>query len=167
MLEDLIKDIEKLRDPVKAQHHSHFFKTGEGEYGEGDCFLGLNVPQQRILAKQYACLSLKELKKLLQNPIHEYRQIALYILVSQFKKGNSQIKKKIFDLYLKHTDYINNWDLVDLSAYHIVGEYLLNKPRKVLIKLAKSNNLWERRMQQRRFCLDELADSGIGFQEDE
>lgn len=140
MLKNICSDLDKLKNPKKAKDLQRFFKTGKGEYGEGDIFLGIMVPQQRKLAKKYLDLDLDDLQKLLDSKIHEYRMTALFILM---KKDD---KKKIFDFYLKNTRNINNWDLVDLSAPNILGEYLLDKNRDILYKLARSKNIWERRM---------------------
>lgn len=149
MLNKLKKDLRKLADPEKAKNYARFFKTGQGEYGEGDKFLGVVVPQQRKVAVKYRGLELKDLQGLLSSNIHEYRLIALFVLVSQYKKAkkNENDKKKIVDFYLKNTKNINNWDLVDSSVHYILGDYLLDKlDRKILYKLAKSKNLWERRI---------------------
>lgn len=149
MLKQLQKDIKKSANPKKAIILQRFFKTGKGQYGEGDIFLGIVVPKQRELAKKYwVDLSLNDIDKLLKSKIHEERLIALLILVQKFN-GNSQpfnLKSSIFQFYLAHTKYINNWDLVDLSAPNIVGEYLISCNRSVLYKLAKSKNLWEKRI---------------------
>ncbi len=141
----LIKnDIKKLANPEKAKLLQRFFKTGKGEYGEGDIFLGVMVPEQRKVAKKYEDMNLNEVQKLLLSKIHEHRLIALLILVSKYQKSDN--KKEIFEFYLKNTRKINNWDLVDLSAPKIVGDYLLDKPKDILYKLVKSGNLWERRI---------------------
>lgn len=142
----LIKEIQQLKTPKKAKILARFFKTGKGEYGEGDIFLGITVPQQRQIAKKYSNLTLEELQKLLNTKIHEYRLVALLILMIRYKKSDEEDKKTIFQFYLSNTKNINNWDLVDLSAPNIVGDYLLNEDRKILYQLAKSKNLWERRI---------------------
>lgn len=138
------EDLQKLASPSRAKSSAWFFKTGKGQYGEGDRFIGVTVPQQRVVAKKYKDLPLSEIEKLLRSPIHEHRLTGLLILVSAFNKS----KKQVYDFYLKHTEKINNWDLVDSSASYIVGEWLLDKPkeRKILHTLAKSKNLWERRI---------------------
>jgi len=123
-----------------------FFKTGSGEYGEGDIFCGIKVPVQRTIANQFHSLPLNDLQVLLKSVIHEERLIALLILVSKFKRADESVRKKLFDFYLKNRAKINNWDLVDLSADKIVGAYLIDKDKSLLFKLAKSNNLWERRI---------------------
>lgn len=132
----------------KAQASSRFFKTGDGEYAAGDRFIGVTMPEQRRLAKKFYGLSIPELEKLLQNPIHEFRMTALIILAQQFKKGNEERRKEIYELYLRNTKHINNWDLVDASAECIVGPWLEGKSEKMQVfeKLAKSQSLWERRM---------------------
>jgi 3-methyladenine DNA glycosylase AlkD len=146
MLKVLREDISELSDPVKAAFFPKFFKTGNGEYGEGDIFCGLTVPNARKIAKKYVDLPQKEVLILLHSKIHEERLIALLILVLQFQNGDSQVQKKIFDLYLANTRYINNWDLVDLTASRIVGYYLKDRDRAVLYQLAGSSSLWERRI---------------------
>jgi len=146
MLKDLKKDLLKLKNPDKAKILSRFFKTGEGEYGEGDVFLGITVPLQRGVAKKHLNLSLNEIQEILSSKIHEHRLTALFILVDEYKKSDLVGKKKLFDFYLRNTKNINNWDLVDCTAPNIVGNYLLDKDKSVLYKLAKSNNLWEKRI---------------------
>ena len=152
MIENLSKDLKKLANPKKAKILQRFFKTGKGEYGEGDVFLGVTVPDCRKIAQKYKELSLKDVTKLLQSKVHEERLIALLILVHNFQRGNEEEKKRIYDFYMSHTGYINNWDLVDLSADKIVGEYLLSdegfwtSQNDILINLARSKNLWERRI---------------------
>lgn len=140
------QQLKKLANPKKAIGVARFFKTGKGEYGEGDMFLGITVPQIRIVAKQCKDLSLKEMEKLLQSKIHEERLLALIILVNQFKKADEDKQKQIFDLYLSNTKYINNWDLVDVSAEYIVGGYLIDRSKTILKTLAQSKLLWERRI---------------------
>lgn len=147
MLTKLRADLKKQQDPKKAQDLSAYFKTGKGEYGEGDIFLGIPVPECRKIALVYKDLPFSDVRTLLQSSVHEERLIALLILVNNFEQGNPLIRKEIFKFYLEHTNYINNWDLVDLSAPKIVGGYLLpEKNRKILARLANSNNLWERRI---------------------
>lgn len=146
LFDKCLKEIKKLKNPVKAKILARFFKTGKGEYGEGDIFLGIVVPLQRKIAQKYENLEFVEIKKLLSSKIHEHRLIALLILVEKNKKANELEKEKIVDLYLKNTKNINNWDLVDLSAPKILGEYFWKKDRKNLYKLARSKNLWEKRI---------------------
>ena len=146
MLDQIKRDLSQLGDPNRAIKLSGFFKTGKGHYGEGDLFLGIPVPEQRKVAKKYIDLSLNDLQELLNSKIHEHRFTALVILISKYRKTEKSGKAEIFSFYLKNTKNINNWDLVDLSAPRIVGDYLVNKDRSILYKLAKSNSLWERRI---------------------
>ena len=146
MLEQLKRELSQLNDYDRAKNLQWFFKTGKGQYGEGDIFLGITVPEQRKVAKKYVDLSLDDLQELLNSKIHEHRFTALVILISKYRKAEESIKAEIFEFYLKNTEKINNWDLVDLSAPRIVGDYLLNKERSILYKLAKSDSLWERRV---------------------
>jgi 3-methyladenine DNA glycosylase AlkD len=146
MLDQIKRDLSQLSNPEKAKKLSGFFKTGKGQYGEGDIFLGIPVPEQRKVAKRYIDLTLNDLQELLSSKIHEHRLTALLILVSKYEKADNSGKDEIFSFYLKNTEYVNNWDLVDLSAPKIVGDYLFNKDTSILFKLAKSNNLWERRI---------------------
>jgi len=141
---DLKKELKNRADPKKAKILKRFFKTGSREYGEGDIFLGIAVPETRRLAKKYTTLRLEEVKRLLHSKFHEERLLSLLIMIDKFQSENN--KEKIYNLYLKNTKHINNWDLVDLSAYKIVGAYLADKPKDDLYKLAKSNCLWERRI---------------------
>lgn len=144
---NLENDLLKLKNPQKAILLAKFFKTGKGEYGEGDRFIGLVVPQIRSVAHKYFKeISLDILQRLLSTTIHEYRLTALIILTLKYKKADDAEKKNIFNFYLKNTKNINNWDLVDLSSPNIIGGYLLDKDRKVLYKLAQSSNLWEKRI---------------------
>lgn len=143
MLIKLMDDLNAYANPKKAKDCAWFFKTGKGEYGEGDVFLGITVPLQRKLAKKYKDLSLKHTEQLLSSKIHEHRLTALFILIDKYRKGD---KEEIVNLYLKNAKRVNNWDLVDSSAHHILGDYLLDKPRNILYKLAKSKNLWEKRI---------------------
>jgi 3-methyladenine DNA glycosylase AlkD len=130
----------------KAQVLQRFFKTGPGEYGEGDVFLGIKVPELRKLAKEYEGIALKEAKQLLRSSIHEQRLLALLILIRKFSKGGVGARERIYELYLRNTQYINNWDLVDVSAEHVVGAYLMERNKEQLYRLAKSASLWERRI---------------------
>jgi 3-methyladenine DNA glycosylase AlkD len=150
MLPQLEQALKKAENPKKAKLLQGFFKTRKGEYGEGDIFLGIVVPEQRKIAKEFSNLHVDDLQILLNTNIHEKRLIALLILVFQYKKAdknkNEQEKEEIFNFYLKNTRNINNWDLVDLSCHKIIGQYLLDKERSLLYKLAKSENFWERRI---------------------
>jgi len=138
------RDIQRLGNIDKARILSSFFKTSKGEYGEGDVFVGVAVPELRKIAKKYKSISLVEVKKLLESKIHEDRFTALAILCLKFKED----EKNIFNFYLKNISKINNWDLVDTSAPNIVGNYLLHNPKEkdVLYKLSHSKNLWQRRI---------------------
>jgi len=146
MLMRLLETINANANHDKAKLLSRFFKTGKGEYGEGDMFIGLIVPIQRKIAKQFSNLALNDVVTLLHNPNHECRLIALFILTDQFKEGSEQQKKAIFDIYMKNATFVNNWDLVDLSAPNITGAYLLNKDITTLYSFAKSSSLWKRRI---------------------
>ena len=142
----LIDTINAHANPEQAKILQRFFKTGKGQYGEGDQFLWIKVPVQRHIAKQYIQISFSELQTLLDSPIHEYRLIALLILVQKYLKTDEKTKQNIYTFYLKHTKSVNNRDLVDLSAPTIVGNYLIEKDKKILYKLAKSKNLREKRI---------------------
>ena len=138
--------IQEQSNPTRAAHSMRFFKTAKGQYGEGDMFLGLTVPMQRVIAKKFHDLPIPAILRLLHSRYHEYRLIALLILVLQFERGDDKAKKQIVDIYLGETKWINNWDLVNLSAYKILGAWLLTHNRRVLTRLAKSSNMWERRL---------------------
>lgn len=141
--------LQELSIPGKAEIMQTFFKTGKGEYGEGDVFIGVTVPDQRSVAKEfYNKISLEELSELLSSEIHEHRLTALLMLVYKFEKTKDKIQQKeIVDFYLTHTKYINNWDLVDTSCYKILGRYCFeNQNSKLLEKLSNSKNMWEMRM---------------------
>jgi len=146
VLSQLKQQLQKLADPKRAQSSLWFFKTGPGEYGEGDKFLGVGVISLRKLAKQYKDLSLLNVLLLLKSPWHEYRQIALLILMLKYKKGDSKIKTQVFNAYIKNTQYINNWDLVDITAPRIVGNHLVDKSRQLLYNFARSQDLWKKRI---------------------
>ena len=146
MIHNLRKDVQALANPKKAKLVQGYFKTGPGQYGEGDIFLGLTVPQSRSIAVKYKDLAYLEISALLNSKNHEERFIALVILIHNYKYGNEKDRKKIYNFYLKHLRYINNWDLVDLSAHSILGAWLMDKDRKMLLKLATSQNLWSRRI---------------------
>lgn len=138
--------LEAYIDPMKREFLPRFFKTGPGAYGEGDRFLGVVVPNTRLVAKQYRTASLGVVTELLQSEWHECRLCALLILIEQVKRCDEKGKKEIYDLYLSQTERVNNWDLVDLSAPAIVGSYLLDKPRDILDQLAASSLLWNQRI---------------------
>lgn len=143
---DVIRELKQGGDAEHARLLQRFFKTGPGEYGEGDRFLGLRVPAVRQIARRHANLSSDELSVLLAEAWHEARLAALLILVEQFKRGDEASRRSIYRFYLAHTRHINNWDLVDLSAPPIVGGWLLERSRSPLHKLARANSLWERRI---------------------
>ena len=136
----------KTGNKKTAETLQWFFKTGEGEYGEGDKFLGLKVPQIRNIAKSNKDLTFVEIQKALKSKFHEERLCALLILVERYTKSGENEKEKIVEFYLDNTMYINNWDLVDLTAPKILGKYLLNRNKEILYKLSSSDNLWKRRI---------------------
>jgi 3-methyladenine DNA glycosylase AlkD len=144
---EIHKELETYSTPEKREFLPYFFKTGKGQYGEGDKFLGVVVPDIRKVAKKYKDISSGELAGLLNSEYHECRLCALLILVEVFRKTKDEAKRKeIVDFYLSHTHRINNWDLVDLSAKDIVGEYLVDKDRDILYRLADSSLLWDQRI---------------------
>ncbi len=141
------KELKLISNKNKAETLQRFFKTGKGQYGEGDKFLGVMVPKQREIVKKYFKeIDLKEIKKLLFSVYHEERLVALLLLVKKFEKGDSLEKKEIYNFYLKNTKQINNWDLVDLTAPNIVGVYSFKNDKRIVYKLIKSHDLWERRI---------------------
>ncbi len=140
------KELRAYADPKKAKDLQRFFKTGPGEYAEGDHFLGIYVPILRTFARRYAALPTPELQVLIKSSFHEERALALFILKLQFEHGDAKDQKRILGFYLKHRRYINNWDLVDVTTPYIVGASLFNKKRDLLYKYACSRNLWERRI---------------------
>lgn len=142
----VLNELSRIATPERAQGAARFFKTGPGQYGEGDVFLGVTVPAQRKIAKAHQHLSLKETTKLLQMPFHECRSTALFILVTQYQKGSEAEKLAIYKTYLANTKFINNWDLVDCSAGYIVGAQLGATYKPTLTKLARSQDLWEKRI---------------------
>ena len=144
--QDIEQAIRAAANPDKAKTLSGFFKTGKGEYGEQDIFIGIPVPMTRSIVKQYLDTPLDQLEILLHNPVHELRMAALLCMVEQFKKADANRREAIYHTYLSNTAYINNWDLVDLSAPGIVGEYLKDKSRDDLYRLADGVLLWEQRI---------------------
>lgn len=143
------KELRKYASPAKAEILRRFFKTGPGEYGEGDIFIGVKVPEIRQVAKLFADLPLTRTIELLHSPVHEERLLTLLILMRKYDQGDAVAKKKIVKIYLKNTRYTNNWDLVDVSAPKILGHWLLSSTdgyRDLLDRLARSRNLWERRI---------------------
>jgi 3-methyladenine DNA glycosylase AlkD len=146
ILQRIQNRLRQFASKEKASILRRFFKTGPGEYGEGDKFLGVVVPNIRKVAKEFQAAPQTEVRKLLSSPFHEERLLALLILVRQYETGDDALKKKIYGLYLKSSRYINNWDLVDLSAPNIAGAYLLDRSRSPLYTLAESRDLWKRRI---------------------
>jgi 3-methyladenine DNA glycosylase AlkD len=146
MVNKVIKELKLQKNVEQAKVLSGFFKTGKGQYGEGDIFWGIKVPVQRGIAKKFKEVSLADIQELLDSKIHEHRMTGMFILVEKYKKTEN--KREIYNFYLENTKNINNWDLVDLTAPNIVGSFLLEnkKERKVLYSLVKSKNLWERRI---------------------
>jgi 3-methyladenine DNA glycosylase AlkD len=145
--EQFVKKLETHRSPEELKKRQQYFKSGEGQYGEGDEFMGVRMGQVFGLAKEFIEMPPDEIEKLLESPIHEVRAGGLSIMDKQArsKKTPESRRKELFDLYLRRTDRINNWDLVDVSAPYVVGRYLFDKPRDVLYELARSESLWERR----------------------
>lgn len=146
MLETVRAELREHSDESDARILQRFFKTGPGEYGEGDRFLGVRVPATRSVARRYADLPLADTMTLLRSPIHEERLLALIILIRKYRKGTPNEQAEIYREYLNNTRYINNWDLVDASAEHIVGAHLTGRSRSPLHELARSDRLWERRI---------------------
>lgn len=138
--------LKKLVNHEKAAFYPSFFKTGKDEYGEGDKFIGVTVPNMRRVAKQFRTLPHAEVVKLLDDPVHECRGTALFILVEQFNRADSDGKQAVIDLYFQKMDRVNNWDLVDGSAYHLLGVYLEDRDRQVLDELAATDDLWRQRI---------------------
>jgi 3-methyladenine DNA glycosylase AlkD len=146
MISEILKELKSKRNKEQSLVLARFFKTGKGDYGEGDIFWGIKVPTQRIISKKFKDASLEDVKMLINSEVHEIRLTGLFILIEKYEEALN--KKKIFDFYLRNKKKINNWDLVDLSSPKIVGNYLLNnkEERIILYSLARSNNLWDRRI---------------------
>lgn len=142
----LVETLKHLADPEIAEHSQRFFKTGPGEYGEGDRFLGIRVPVQRKTAKAFRHITLDEIGGLLQSEWHEVRLTALFVLVEQYQKAGQAEKERIYQFYIDNLGRVNNWDLVDSTASKIAGHYLFDKDRSLLYELVQSDNLWERRV---------------------
>ena len=142
----ITQELQSLSNAEKREIFPKFFKAGKGQYGEGDRFLGVTVPNIRTIAKRHKEISLEEIRELLESEWHEVRLCALIIMVETSKKKDETLRQKLFDLYLSQTNHINNWDLVDLSCHHIVGEYLLDKSRDILYQLAQNRLLWDNRL---------------------
>ncbi len=146
LAENIRNDLLKMSTPARAKSAERFFKTGTGEYGEGDIFIGVTVPHVRKVIKKYVTLPLVEIEHLLCSKEHEFRLAALLILVARFSGASPQERAQIHALYLKRIAWVNNWDLVDSSAEYLVGAYLEGTTKKLLTTLAQSKNLWERRV---------------------
>lgn len=145
MLEIILRELQQFAVPVEKRK-AVFFKTGPGDYAEHDQFLGVPTPRLREIAKRYRELSSKTATELLQSPINEMRLFALFLLVDRYQKGCSSAQEEIFQLYCDHISHINNWNLVDASAHHIIGAHLHNRDKSLLLKLASSKIIWERRI---------------------
>jgi 3-methyladenine DNA glycosylase AlkD len=143
---DALAALESAADPARATVSARYFKTGPGEYGEGDTFIGVTVPAQRKLAREHRAMTLEQTEILLNSPVHEARSLALMILVLRYQRGDEAERQRIFDLYLKNLDRIDNWDLVDGSAPFIVGPHLLQRDRAFLVELTASPVIWRRRI---------------------
>jgi 3-methyladenine DNA glycosylase AlkD len=143
---DLRNKLSNAADNQRADFMQRYFKTGKGEYGEGDIFIGVSVPEQRKIAKQFLDIPFKELHELLHSKIHEERLTALLNLVYRFEKANENGRKEIFNFLIKNRKQINNWDLVDLTAPKSIGEYLVDKEKSILYELVNSENIWDRRI---------------------
>lgn len=144
-MKELEQKLQELSDKKIAEHSKKFFKTGKGEYGEGDLFLGIRVPALRKLAKEFYFLERNSLSKLITSPWHEKRLLGFLIIVLKYQK-EKKISHEWYDFYLKHFEYINNWDLVDTTCYKIIGAELFDKNRDILKRWAKSDHLWTRRI---------------------
>lgn len=145
-IKEIKNEFQVLKNPDQAAHLQRYFKTGKGEYGEGDIFLGIRVPVVRKIARKYKTLPLDVVIEFIKSPFHEERLFGLVVLTNIFNKAAQEEREYIYKLYLNNTEYINNWDLVDISAGKIVGAYLFNYDRKPLYLLTKSDDLWERRI---------------------
>lgn len=143
----ILNEIKNLSNEELAAHHARFFKMGKGEYGEGDLFYGLKVPEVRKISKKYfKTIDLREIDELIKNPYHEVRLAAIVMLVLKYPKASVEVKEEIYNLYLNNVDYVNNWDLVDISAQHIVGAFLFKNNTDKLWELANSDHLWSQRI---------------------
>ena len=147
-IDNLKKELQDLKNPERAKTSERFFKTGKGHYGEGDVFIGITNPILRATAKKYSNLNYSEIQELLNDRIHEYRLISLLILINKYKKAKKDNleRRRIYEFYLKNTRRINNWDLVDISAPNIVGDFVQREGTEILMRMAKSESLWERRI---------------------
>jgi len=145
-VKEITTELKLISSPERARVSQRYFKTGPGEYGEGDVFIGATMPQQRLIAKKHTDLTLDEIQLLLDSKVHEERMIGLLILTYQYPKADTVSRRNIYDFYLSNTTRINNWDLVDVTAPKIVGAYLADKDRTTLLSLAQSKLLWDRRI---------------------
>lgn len=146
-VEKILTRLKRAGNKETATHSQRFFKTGKGEYGEGDIFLGIRVPVVRKFVKEYKTLSLDDVLTIFKSSYHEVRLFAALLMVTKYKASKDEREKKsIYKAYMGNTKYINNWDIIDTSAEHIVGAYLFERSRKPLFKFAKSATLWERRI---------------------
>jgi 3-methyladenine DNA glycosylase AlkD len=145
LVADIRHHLQKISDPKFAEQSQRYFKTGPGEYGAGDTFIGVRVPLLRGISKRHRDLPLNDAESLLQSAIHEERLLALFLLVRRYDKGDVSERKDVFDLYCRNMRFVNNWDSVDSSAHFIVGPFLQDRSRRLLHQLAKSDVLWERR----------------------
>lgn len=146
MLNAVLEALKKHADSEKAAFFPRFFKAGKGEYAEGDKFMGVTVPQMRTVAKAFPDLPLGVIEKLIEHPYHEMRAVGLFILVGQYERGDEKTRKRIVDFYTAHLHCVNNWDLVDLTAYKLLGDWLINRNRSLLYRLAKKSHLWSQRI---------------------
>lgn len=143
---EAFSELKSYSNPAKAEHSKRFFKSGPGEYGEGDKFLGITVPNQRKVARKFKNMELNEVQKLLQNEYHEARLTAVMLLVYKIEKANEHVFEEVVQFYLKNLRYVNNWDIVDSSCHQILGRFLFNKERDLLYELAQSEDIWKKRI---------------------
>ena len=139
------KALRVYADEEKANFYPRFFKAGKGEYAEGDKFIGVTVPNQRKVARQFRTIPLREVKRLIRDPIHEHRLTGLLILVEHFQRADEDHQEAIVDFYIDHLECVNNWDLVDATAHKILGTWLVDRDRELLYELAESDHLWSER----------------------
>jgi 3-methyladenine DNA glycosylase AlkD len=142
----IIKDLQEVAKEEKISKFQSFFKTGKGEYGEGDIFIGISVPETRKVVKKHKNASFEQIQELLESKIHEHRLCGLLIMVDQYQKGSDDKRRKMFEFYIKNISKVNNWDLVDSSADKIIGAHIFQKNKKLIYELVQSKKLWERRI---------------------
>ncbi len=141
------EEIRALADKEIAQHSLRFFKTGKGEYGYGDIFLGVRAPKIRLIAKKHIDISIADMKTLIQSKYHEERLLGLIILVNKYSKNrNKKTRNQLYKIYVSSFKYINNWDLVDVTCPHVIGKHLMDKDRSILYTWAKTEDLWTKRI---------------------